>query len=76
MGGGIRAQNDCNLKDSTANTPNKTHFGYFDFDTNAKNPKSPLNPWAFIRVCNEAITLKSCLESDSPSDSKRNHRLQ
>lgn len=67
MGGGNRTQNNCNLKDSTANTPNKTHFGYFDFDTNAKNPKSPLNPWAFIRVCNEAITLKSCLESILPA---------
>lgn len=45
----------------------KTHFGYFDFDKNAQNPKSPLNPWAFIRVCNEAITLKSCLESILPA---------
>ena len=47
--------------------PQKTHFGYFDFDKNAQNPKSPLNPWAFIRVCNEAITLKSCLESILPA---------
>lgn len=67
MGGGNRAQNNCNLKDSTAKTPNKTHFGYFDFDSNSQNPKSPLNPWAFIRVCNEAITLKSCLESILPA---------
>ena len=66
-GGGNRTQNNCNLKDSTANTPNKTHFGYFDFDSNSQNPKSPLNPWAFIRVCNEAITLKSCLESILPA---------
>lgn len=39
MGGGDRAQNNCNLKDSTAKTPNKTHFGYFDFDSNSQNPK-------------------------------------
>lgn len=38
-GGGDRAQNNCNLKDSTAKTPNKTHFGYFDFDSNSQNPK-------------------------------------
>lgn len=44
-----------------------THSGYFDFDTNAKNPKSPLNPWAFVRVCNEAITLKACLASILPA---------
>ena len=44
-----------------------THSGYFDFDTNAKNPKSPLNPWAFVRVCNEAITLKACLTSILPA---------
>ncbi|MBZ7987433.1 hypothetical protein AVCANL279_05465 [Campylobacter canadensis] len=25
--------------------------------------KSPLNPWAFIRVCNEDITLKASLNS-------------
>lgn len=67
MGGGDCTQNNCNLKDSTAKTPNKTHFGYFDFDSNSQNPKSPLNPWAFIRVCNEAITLKSCLESILPA---------
>ena len=47
--------------------PKPTHKGYFDFDENAKNPKSPLNPWAFIRVCNEAIALKSCLESILPA---------
>ena len=47
--------------------PAKTHFGYFDFDSNSRNPHSPLNPWAFIRVCNEAITLKACLESILPA---------
>lgn len=25
------------------------HKGFFDFDENSKNPKSPLNPWAYIR---------------------------
>ena len=44
-----------------------TYRGYFEFDKNSKNPKSPLNPWAFIRVCNEAITLKACLESILPA---------
>ena len=45
----------------------KTHFGYFDFDKNSFSPHSPLNPWAFIRVCNEAITLRACLESILPA---------
>ncbi|TQR53853.1 beta-1,4-N-acetylgalactosamyltransferase [Campylobacter troglodytis] len=44
-----------------------THHGYFDFDPNSKDPKSPLNPWAFIRVCNEDITLKKSLESILPA---------
>ncbi|EPU1614675.1 hypothetical protein ACVUUU_001672 [Campylobacter coli] len=43
------------------------HKGFFDFDTNAKNEKSPLNPWAFIRVKNEAITLRASLESILPA---------
>lgn len=54
-----KAQNSSHTK--------PTHSGYFDFDTNAKNPKSPLNPWAFVRVCNEAITLKACLTSILPA---------
>nr|WP_276309253.1 hypothetical protein [Campylobacter hepaticus] len=29
--------------------------------------KSPLNPWAFIRVKNEAITLRASLESILPA---------
>ncbi|EAK9868511.1 beta-1,4-N-acetylgalactosaminyltransferase [Campylobacter lari] len=41
--------------------------GYFDFDPNSKDPKSPLNPWAFIRVKNEAITLRASLESILPA---------
>lgn len=59
--------NQANLAKNPHKIPQKTHFGYFDFDKNAQNPKSPLNPWAFIRVCNEAITLKSCLESILPA---------
>lgn len=39
------------------------HEGYFSLDEKAKNIKSPLNPWAFIRVKNEEITLKASLES-------------
>lgn len=31
--------------------------------TNAYHPQSPLNPWAFIRVCNEAMTLRQSLDS-------------
>ncbi|WP_442863334.1 beta-1,4-N-acetylgalactosaminyltransferase [Campylobacter sp. LMG 17559] len=45
----------------------KKHQGFFDFDLNSKNPKSPLNPWAFIRVKNEAITLRASLESILPA---------
>lgn len=57
------------LADKTQNSSHTkpTHSGYFDFDTNAKNPKSPLNPWAYVRVCNEAITLKACLTSILPA---------
>lgn len=43
------------------------HKGYFDFDKSAKSSKSARNPWAYIRVKNEAITLKSCLESILPA---------
>lgn len=41
--------------------------GFFDFDPKAKDIKSPLNPWAFIRVKNEAITLRASLESILPA---------
>ncbi|MBZ7934108.1 hypothetical protein H2269_01580 [Campylobacter sp. RM13744] len=43
------------------------HKGFFDFDPNSKDKKSPLNPWAFIRVKNEAITLKASLENILPA---------
>ncbi|QOQ98064.1 hypothetical protein [Helicobacter winghamensis] len=43
------------------------HKGYFDFDKNSKNPKSRLNPWAYIRVKNEASTLQFSLESLLPA---------
>ncbi|MCL9823604.1 hypothetical protein NCR94_08730, partial [Helicobacter sp. 16470-15] len=46
---------------------NRMHRGYFEYDTGAKNPNSPLNPWAFIRVCNEIVTLRACLESILPA---------
>lgn len=45
----------------------ETHKGFFDFDPKSKDPKSPLNPWAFIRVKNEAITLRASLESILPA---------
>ncbi|MWV68831.1 beta-1,4-N-acetylgalactosaminyltransferase [Helicobacter saguini] len=45
----------------------KLHNGYFDFDPAAKNPKSPLNPWAWVRVKNEIHTIKACLESILPA---------
>lgn len=44
-----------------------THHGYFEFDSNARQPYSPLNPWAYIRVKNEAITLQASLESILPA---------
>ncbi|EJB26165.1 acylneuraminate cytidylyltransferase domain protein [Helicobacter pylori CPY6271] len=42
----------------TLTLPNPTHSGYFDYDKKSQNPKSPLNPWAFIRVKNEIVTLE------------------
>ena len=62
-----RHTNEIHAKNHDKILAQKTHFGYFDFDPRSSNPKSPLNPWAFIRVCNEAITLKSCLESILPA---------
>lgn len=46
---------------------NEKHKGFFDFDPNSKDTKSPLNPWAFIRVKNEATTLRVSLESMLPA---------
>lgn len=46
---------------------NVQHFGFFSFDKNSKNPKSPLNPWAFVRVKNEARTLRASLDSILPA---------
>lgn len=43
------------------------HFGFFSFDKNSQNPKSPLNPWGFIRVKNEARTLRASLDSILPA---------
>lgn len=43
------------------------YYGFFNLDKNSKNTKSPLNPWAFIRVKNEISTLKSSLESILPA---------
>lgn len=43
------------------------HRGYFDIDSESKNPKSPRNPWAYIRVKNEAHTLRASLYSILPA---------
>lgn len=43
------------------------HRGYFDFDPKARDPKSPLNPWAYIRIKNEATTLTESLHSMLPA---------
>nr|WP_104758237.1 beta-1,4-N-acetylgalactosamyltransferase [Helicobacter salomonis] len=43
------------------------HQGYFQADPKSSNPKSPLNPWAFIRVKNEIATLETCLYSILPA---------
>ncbi|MDD6055322.1 MAG: hypothetical protein PUB96_02105 [Helicobacteraceae bacterium] len=43
------------------------NYGFFDFDPNAKDENSPLNPWGFIRVKNEAKTLRGSLESILPA---------
>ena len=45
----------------------RRHYGFFDFDSNSKNPKSPLNPWAYVRVKNEAKTLRASLDSILPA---------
>lgn len=44
-----------------------THFGFFNFDKNSSNPKSPLNHWAYVRVKNEARTLRASLDSILPA---------
>ncbi|MFA4805840.1 beta-1,4-N-acetylgalactosamyltransferase [Helicobacter pylori] len=51
----------------TLTLPNPTHSGYFDYDKKSQNPKSPLNPWAFIRVKNEIVTLEESLFSMLPA---------
>ena len=43
------------------------HYGFCDFDSNSKKPKSPLNPWAYVRVKNEAKTLRASLDSILPT---------
>lgn len=51
----------------TKNATDRRHYGFFDFDSNSKNPKSPLNPWAYVRVKNEAKTLRASLDSILPA---------
>ncbi|WP_367960366.1 beta-1,4-N-acetylgalactosaminyltransferase [Helicobacter acinonychis] len=51
----------------TLTLPHPTHSGYFDYDQKSQNSKSPLNPWAFIRVKNEIPTLEESLFSMLPA---------
>lgn len=46
---------------------NNRHYGFFCFDKDSNNPKSYLNPWAFVRVKNEAGTLRASLDSILPA---------
>ena len=43
------------------------HKGFFTLEPKALLPTSPLNPWAFIRVKNEALTLEFSLQSMLPA---------
>ena len=43
------------------------HKGFFILDKESKSNTSPLNPWAFIRVKNEALTLEFSLQSMLPA---------
>lgn len=43
------------------------HTGYFESDRESKKVDSPRNPWAYIRVRNEAHTLRACLYSILPA---------
>ena len=51
---------------TTPHTP-PIHKGFFTLEPEASSPTSPLNPWAFIRVKNEALTLPLALESMLPA---------
>lgn len=61
----------CSLKELQAKAKlahtKVVHKGYFDYDSQSKNPKSPRNPWAYIRVRNEAHTLRASLYSILPA---------
>ncbi len=46
---------------------NNRHYGFFCFDKDSNNPKSYLNPWAFVRVKNEVRTLRASLDSILPA---------
>ncbi len=65
MGGGGHLED--RIIHPTLTLPNPTHSGYFDYDKESQNPKSPLNPWAFIRVKNEIVTLEESLFSMLPA---------
>lgn len=60
----IKINNKINTRDKKREVK---HSGFFELDIRSKNVKSPLNPWAFIRVSNEIITIKSSLESILPA---------
>ncbi len=65
MGGGGHLED--RVIHPTLTLPNPTHSGYFDYDKESQSPKSPLNPWAFIRVKNEIVTLEESLFSMLPA---------
>ncbi len=43
----------------TLTLPNPTHSGYFDYDLKSQNPKSPLNPWAFIPLARKTPSFRA-----------------
>ncbi|WP_394958742.1 hypothetical protein [uncultured Helicobacter sp.] len=61
----------CSLKELQAKAKlahtKVVHTGYFSADPSAKDPKSPRNPWGYIRVRNEAHTLRASLYSILPA---------
>lgn len=59
-----------NLRGNSACKRFAESIPFYSLDKRSKNPKSPLNPWAFIRVKNEAPTLKASLYSILPAISR------
>lgn len=64
-GGGGECLAPCNKHLLIPDIP--IHQGYFNEDSKASDPKSPLNPWALVRVKNEIATLEASLHSMLPA---------